>query len=70
MPQTSRYNIGLRFGENYLVYYMRRLFDMYKFFVSSPLFLGVFAIISYFVILLMFLFTGIDKKKELGGQGV
>ena len=69
MPQTSRYNIGVRFGIITGVLYAVLLLIRYKFFASSPLSLGVFAIISYFVILLMFLFTGIARKKELGGQG-
>jgi len=41
----------------------------YHFAASNPILIGVFAILSYLVILLLFLFTGIARKKELGGSG-
>jgi Protein of unknown function (DUF4199) len=47
--------------------YIILLFCRYHFFTSNPLSFGLFAIVSYIVILVLFLFTGIYRKKELGG---
>jgi hypothetical protein len=69
MPQKSRNTIGLRFGLFTGILYVVLLFIRYKFFASNPFSLGIFAIISYLIILMMYLFTGIARKKELGGYG-
>ena len=67
MIPVSKYKLGLRFGLIAGSLYIILLFCRYKFFAASPLSFGVFAIISYLIILMMFLFTGIARKKELGG---
>jgi hypothetical protein len=65
----SKYNIGVRFGLLTGVIYVILLFVRYHFAASNPILIGVFAILSYLVILTLFLFTGIARKRELGGSG-
>ena len=69
MNQISRSTIGLRFGLLTGLLYMVVLFIRYKHFASSPVSFGLFTLVSYIIILMMFLFTGIARKKELGGYG-
>ena len=69
MTQISKYTIGLRFGLLAGLLYIILLFIRYKFFNTNPIGFGLFALVSYFIILLMYLFTGIARKKELGGYG-
>ena len=67
MIPTSRYTVGLRFGLLTGLLYVVLLFLRYNFFVSNPVSFGLCAIVSYLIILMMYLFTGIARKKELGG---
>jgi len=69
MNKASKYNLGIRFGLLIGVIYVILLYVRYHFAASNPILIGVFAILSYLVILLLFLFTGIARKKELGGYG-
>jgi hypothetical protein len=69
MNPASKYNIGIRFGLLTGVIYIILLFVRYHFAASNPILIGVFAILSYLVVLLLFLLTGIARKKELGGSG-
>ena len=64
----SKYNIGIRFGLLTGVIYVILLYVRYHFAASNPIFIGLFAILTYLVILMLFLFTGIARKKELGGS--
>jgi Protein of unknown function (DUF4199) len=69
MNQISRNTIGWRYGLYTGILYAFVLFLRYKVFASTPVSFGLFTLVSYIVILLMFLLTGIARKKELGGYG-
>jgi Protein of unknown function (DUF4199) len=69
MNQISRNTIGLRYGLLTGLLYVVVLFIRYKYFASSPVSFGIFTLVSYIIILMMFLITGIARKKELGGYG-
>jgi len=69
MNPTSRYTVGLRFGLIAGLLYIVLLFIRYNFFNKSPVGFGFFAIITYIIILLVYLITGMYRKKELGGYG-
>ena len=69
MTTVSKYSNGLRFGLITGLLYIVLLFLRYNFFAGSPVSFGLFAVVSYLVILMMYLFTGIFRKKELGGYG-
>jgi FlaA1/EpsC-like NDP-sugar epimerase len=67
MTPVSKYTIGLRYGFIAGLLYVILLFCRYKFFASNPLSFVICAVVSYLIILMMYLFTGIARKKELGG---
>ena len=67
MTPTSKYSIGLRFGLLTGLLYVVLLFLRYNFFASNPFSFGLCAIVSYLIILMMYLFAGMARKKELGG---
>lgn len=67
MQPNSKYTLGVRYGLITGVIYIILLFIRYRFTDLNPNYIGLIAIISYVAILLMFLFTGINRKKELGG---
>jgi|SRR5450432_560273 hypothetical protein len=67
MQPASRYVIGIRFGLITGFLYAILLFCRYHFFSSDPTTYFSFILASYVVILFAFLFTGIARKKELGG---
>jgi len=69
MNSSSKYSIGTRWGLLIGLVYMVLLFFRYHFSSSNPIFIGVFAMISYLIILTLFLITGMARKKELGGYG-
>lgn len=69
MNPVSNYKIGLRFGLFTGLIYIILLFVRYHFAASNPILIGVFTLLTYLVILILFLFTGIARKKELGGSG-
>src|SRR5664279_525898 len=69
MNPTSKYQSAVRYGLITGFIYIILLFIRYHFSSSNPIFFGLFAIASYVVILLLFLFTGIRRKKQLGGSG-
>ncbi|HEY4155499.1 MAG TPA: DUF4199 domain-containing protein [Puia sp.] len=67
MQPISKYNTGLRFGLITGLIYAVLLFLRYNFFAGSPIAFGLFAIVSYLAILILYLFAGISRKKEFGG---
>src|SRR5260370_11858215 len=67
MTPVSRYRIGLRYGFITGLLYFVLLFCRYKFFSSNPRYFVLFAIVSYLIILIMYLITAIARKNELGG---
>jgi hydrogenase-4 membrane subunit HyfE len=67
--RTSKFAIPLRFGLITGLLYALLLFLRYRFFSSDPVHFGLSALVTYLVILTMYLFTGIARKKELGGYG-
>jgi hypothetical protein len=69
MNPISKYTVGLRFGLLTGLLYVVLLFLRYRLFASTPVSFGLFAFVSYIIILLMYLFTGIARKKQLGGFG-
>ncbi|MDP4214341.1 MAG: DUF4199 domain-containing protein [Bacteroidota bacterium] len=69
MTPGSKYNIGIRYGLLTGLIYIIMLFIRYHFAASNPIFIGLFAILTYLVILILFVFTGIARKKEPGGSG-
>jgi hypothetical protein len=69
LPQKSKYAIPLRFGLITGLLYAVLLFFRYRFFASNPIQFGLSALVTYTLILLMYLLTGIARKKELGGYG-
>lgn len=69
MNPVSNYNLGIRYGLIIGFIYIILLLVRYHFTSSNPILFGLLAIASYVVILLLFLFTGIMRKKQLGGTG-
>jgi len=69
MNEASRYRVGIRFGIITALLYAVLLFVRYRFFASNPVSFGLFAAVSYILILLLYLYTGMTRKKELGGYG-
>jgi Protein of unknown function (DUF4199) len=67
MQAVSRYAVGLRFGLITGLLYVLLLFLRYKFFSFTPPSFFYISLITYFIILMMFLITGIARKRELGG---
>ena len=65
----SKTNVGVRFGLLTGLIYVLLLFLRYYLSSSNPIFIGVLAVISYLIILMLFLFTGMARRKELGGYG-
>jgi uncharacterized membrane protein (UPF0182 family) len=66
---ASKYRVGLRYGVITGLIYMVLLFLRYHFFAGSPVTFFLFSTASYIIVLLMYLATGIARKKELGGYG-
>jgi hypothetical protein len=69
MTATSKYMVGVRYGVITGLIYMVLLFLRYHFFAGSPVSFFLFSMASYIIILMMYLATGIARKKELGGYG-
>jgi hypothetical protein len=69
LTPSSKYSIPLRFGLITGLIYIVLLFFRYKYFASNPVHFGLSALVTYVIILTMYLFTGIARKKELGGYG-
>jgi hypothetical protein len=67
MTTVSKYRIGLRYGFITGLLYFILLFCRFKFFSSNPRYFVVCAVVSYLIILMMYLFTAIARKNELGG---
>src|SRR5258708_28377040 len=67
MTLVSKYRIGLRYGFITGLLYFILLFCRFKFFSSNPRYFVTFAVVSYLIILIMYLFTAIARKNELGG---
>jgi amino acid transporter len=64
---NSRYDLGVRYGLITGFIYIVLLFLRYHFTSANPVFFGLFAVVTYVIILLLFLYTGISRKKQLGG---
>lgn len=69
MDKESKYYIGLRFGLLTGVIYVVLLFIRYRYVASSPVQFSFFAMATYIIILMLYLFAGIARKKQLGGYG-
>jgi Protein of unknown function (DUF4199) len=69
LTTSSKYSIPLRFGLTTGLIYIVLLFFRYKYFASNPVQFGLSALVTYVIILTMYLLTGIARKKELGGYG-
>jgi len=69
LTPSSKYSIPLRLGLITGLIYTVLLFFRYKYFASNPVQFGLSALVTYVIILTMYLFTGIARKKELGGYG-
>jgi Protein of unknown function (DUF4199) len=69
MNPTSPNRTGFQYGLITGVLYAILLFLRYRYFGSNPVSFGIFAFVSYIMILVMFLFTAIARRKELGGYG-
>ncbi|HEX3080098.1 MAG TPA: hypothetical protein VHQ04_06530, partial [Puia sp.] len=67
MTPVSKYSIGLRYGLITGVLYFILLFCRFKFFSSDPRYFVLCAAVSYLIIIMMYLFTAIARKRELGG---
>lgn len=65
-PSSGKYSLGLTFGLITGLIYVVLLFVRYNFFAYSPVAYNTFAFAAYIVILGMFLFCGIRRKKQLG----
>lgn len=69
LTPSSKYSLPLRFGLITGLVYMILLFFRYKYFASNPVHFGLSALVTYIIILILYLFTGIARRKELGGYG-
>src|SRR5579863_807101 len=67
MAPASKYRIGLRYGLITGLLYFILLFCRFRFFSSDPRYFVLSAVVSYFIIIMMYLLTAIARKKELGG---
>jgi Protein of unknown function (DUF4199) len=67
MEANSKYTIGIRFGLLAALIYIILLFLRYNYFAGSPVTFGLFAVVSFIIILMVYLFAGIARKKQLGG---
>jgi hypothetical protein len=67
MQPTSKFRLGLRFGLITGVVYGLLLLLRYKFFATSPISFSICLLISYLVVLVLYLYAGISRKKELNG---
>jgi hypothetical protein len=67
MIPASKYTIGLRYGFFTGALYFIFLFCRFKFFSANPRSFVLSAVVSYVIILMLYLFTAIARKKELGG---
>jgi Protein of unknown function (DUF4199) len=67
MSPTSKYKVGIRYGWIAGLVYAILLFCRFRFFGSDTTSYFSFTLASYVLILFIFLFAGIARKKELGG---
>jgi len=67
MQPTSKFKTGIRYGLITALIYAVLLFCRYKFFAYSPVAFGVMAIVSFIIVLVLYLLAGIARKKELNG---
>src|SRR5688500_14804777 len=67
MKQPSIYSTGVNFGLIGALAYCILLFLRYNFFAESPVMFGLFAGVSYIIILVIYFLAGRARKKELGG---
>ena len=67
MNPTSKYKTGIRYGWIAGIVYAVLLFCRFRFFASDASSYFSFTLASYILILFVFFFTGIARKKELGG---
>jgi Protein of unknown function (DUF4199) len=67
MNPTSKYKVGIRYGWIAGLTYVVLLFCRFRFFGSDTTSYFSFTLASYILILFIFFFAGIARKKELGG---
>ena len=68
MQSRSKYAVGLQYGLPGAIICCLLLYLRFRFFASSPQAFGGFAITSYLFFLVLFYFTGVARKKQLGGD--
>jgi hypothetical protein len=69
MDKESKYYIGLRFGLFTGIIYAVLLYIRYRYLSSNPVRFSLFAMATYIIILMMYLFAAISRKRQLGGYG-
>ncbi len=67
MQPTSKFRTGIKFGIVTFLVYFALLFIRYKYFSNTPIMFGLAAVVSFIVVLVLYLFSGIARKKELNG---
>jgi len=67
MQSKSKYAVGLRYGISGGIICCILLFIRYRYMATDPLSFGGFAAVSYLFFLVLFYFTGVARKKQLGG---
>jgi len=69
MDKESKYYIGLRFGLLTGLIYAVLLYIRYRYLASNPIQFSLFAVVTYVIILIMYLLAGIARRRQLGGIG-
>jgi hypothetical protein len=67
MQSDSKYRLGIQYGIITGVLYIVLLFIRYRFTYWNSNYIGIIAVISYVLILVMFFITGVMRRKQLGG---
>jgi Protein of unknown function (DUF4199) len=69
MDKDSKYYIGLRFGLLTGLIYAILLFIRYRYLASNPIQFSLSTMVTYVIILILYVFAGITRRKQLGGFG-
>jgi Protein of unknown function (DUF4199) len=67
MDKESKYYVGLRFGMITGLIYAVLLYIRYRFLAPNPIQFSLFAVVTYVIILTMYVFAGITRRRQLGG---
>lgn len=68
MQTRSKYTVGLQYGITGAVICCLLLYLRFRFFATGPQAFGGFAITSYLFFLVLYYFTGVARRKQLGGD--